>query len=179
MTGKSEKKNDCEKKLEEMQAAMEEMETKLADAETKAGEYLDMARRLQADFDNYRRRTDKEKEDFKKFATADIATEVLSVTDDLERALSHVDKDSELAIGVKAIQNNLMKILQSRGITEIAVEGKFDPNCHEALCVCEGDTDGEVVEVFQKGYKMGDRILRYAKVMVTKAKQEDEDKCQE
>ena len=165
VTGKSEKKPSCAKKLEE--------------SEAKAQEYLDMARRLQADFENLKKRTAKELDDFKKYATADMVNEILTVMDDLERALKHADQESELAKGVSAIHANLMKVLVSRGLSEIPTEGKFDPNCHEALCVCDGEEDGTIREVFQKGYRMGDRILRYSKVMVTKAKQEGEEQCQE
>ena len=165
MTGKSEKKPTCAKKLEE--------------AEAKTAEYLDMARRLQADFDNFRKRTAKETEEFRKYASADMASDILTITDDLERALKHADSESELAKGVSAIHANLMKVLTARGITEISTDGKFDPNCHEALCVCDGEEDGMIKETFQKGYRMGERILRYSKVMVTKTKQEGEEKCQE
>jgi len=166
MTAKSEKKLECEKKIE--------------DAEAKAQEYLDMARRVQAEFENFRKRSMKENDEFKKFATADIAADILTVADDLERALAHADDGSELANGVKAIHSNLMKLLQSRGITEIDASGKFDPNCHEALCICEGENDNEITEVFQKGYRMDNRILRYSKVKVTKTKQQEGDeKCQE
>ena len=158
MTAKSEKKNECEKKL--------------LDAETKAQEYLDMARRVQADFENYRKRTAKENDEFRKYASADVVAEILTIADDMERALSFAE-DSELKNGIKAIHNNLIKLLQSRGVTEIDVSGKFDPNVHEALCTCEGENDNDIVEVFQKGYRMGDRILRCPKVKVTKAKQEE------
>ena len=164
MTGKSEKKQSCAERLKE--------------SEAKAEEYLDMARRLQADFDNFRKRTAKENEEFRKYAAADMAAEILTIADDLERALGHADPETELAKGVGAIQTNLMKLLSARGITEIPTDGKFDPNCHEALCVCDGETDDMIKEVFQKGYRMGDRILRYSKVMVTKAKQEGEEQCQ-
>ena len=171
MTGKSVKKDGGEKKLADMESNIKDMESKAIEAEAKASEYLDAARRLQADFDNYRKRTEKEKEEFKRYAIADIAIEILTIADDLDRALSFTKQDSELASGVKAIQANLMKVLTSRGITEIEITERFDPNCHEALCVCEGDTDGEITEVFQKGYRMGDRILRYAKVKVTRIKE--------
>jgi len=166
MTAKSEKKLECEKKLEE--------------SEAKAQEYLDMARRVQAEFENFRKRSMKENEEFKKFATADIASDILTIADDLERALAHADPESELAHGVNAIHSNLMKLLQTRGITEIDASGQFDPNYHEALCICDGDSDNKITEVFQKGYRMDSRILRYSKVKVTrKPQQEGDEKCQE
>jgi molecular chaperone GrpE len=165
MTAKTEKKNESDKRLEE--------------SEAKAQEYLDLAKRVQADFENFRKRSVKENDEFRRFAAADMASEILTVADDLERALMHAN-DGSLADGVRAIHSNLMKILQSRGITEIDASGKFDPNCHEALCTCDGENDNDITEVFQKGYRMDNRILRYSKVKVTKTKEKGGDeKCQE
>lgn len=169
MTGKSEKK-----KQDKAESETEELRSQLAEAQARSDEYLDMARRLQAEFENFRKRTEKENEEFRKYASADILTELLNISDDLERALEHADQDSELTKGLNGIQHNLNKLLQSKGITEITCDGKFDANCHEALCVQEGEEDGNIVEVFQKGYKMNEKVLRYSKVMVTKAKKDGE-----
>jgi len=149
----------------------------LTEAEKKAAANLEMAIRIQADFDNYRKRAQKENEEFKKFAIESFIAEMLDLVDDLERALSHADKDDDLTMGVSAIRNNLIKMLRSKGLEEIDTNGKFDPNVHEALCTQPGETDGDIVEVFQKGYRIGDRVLRYAKVKVTKT-EEGEQKCQ-
>ena len=166
MTGKSEKKEA------ETNEAVEELTKKLEESETKAGEYLQMAQRIQADFENFRKRTQRENEEFKAFATAGLLSEMLSIVDDLDRALEHAGEENDFVVGVRGIRQNLMKILESKGLTEISTEGKFDPNCHEALCVVEADTDGEIAEVFQKGYRIGDKVLRYSKVKVTKKKEE-------
>lgn len=170
MTGKSEKKEEVK---EEKPSAEEELQKKLEEAENKAGEYLQMAQRLQADFDNFRKRTARENEEFKAFATSGLISDMLSIVDDFDRALSLVKEENDFVIGVRGIRQNLMKILESKGLTEIPAEGKFDPNCHEALCVVEADTEGEIAEVFQKGYRLGDKVLRYSKVKVTKKKQEE------
>ena len=69
-----------------------------------------------------------------------------------------------------------MKVLESNGLKEIPTEGKFDPNYHEALCAVEGDDDGTIAEVFQKGYMLNGKVLRYSKVKVTKKKEESEEK---
>lgn len=175
MTGKSEKKKPEKEDGEDV----EQLKAQLAEAQAKADEYLDMARRVQADFENFRKRTLKENEEFRKYASADVLSELLNISDDLERALEHADEESELTKGLIGIGANLAKLLQSRGITEIPCDGKFDTNCHEAMCVTEGEEDGDITEVFQKGYRMGDRVLRYSKVMVTKAKKESEKECQE
>ena len=165
MTGKSEKK-------EKEQDAQEDLEKELEESQAKAAEYLSMAQRLQADFENFRKRTQRENEEFRAFATAGLITDMLSIVDDLDRALEHADGENDFVIGVRGIRQNMMKILESKGLTEIPTEGKFDPNCHEALCVVEADTDGEIAEVFQKGYRLGDKVLRYSKVKVTKKKEE-------
>jgi len=165
MTGKSEKK-------EKEQDAQEDLAKQLEESEAKAAEYLSMAQRLQADFENFRKRTQRENEEFRAFATAGLITDMLSIVDDLDRALEHADGENDFVIGVRGIRQNMMKILESKGLTEIPTEGKFDPNCHEALCVVEADTDGEIAEVFQKGYRLGDKVLRYSKVKVTKKKEE-------
>ncbi|MCL1905065.1 MAG: nucleotide exchange factor GrpE, partial [Methanomassiliicoccaceae archaeon] len=159
-------------------AISKEAACKIEEAEKKASDNLDMAVRIQADFDNYKKRMQRENEEFKRYASESMVSELLGIVDDLERALSHASKDSDLAIGVNGIFQNLMKVLISKGLTEISTEGKFDPSVHEALCAEPGENDNDIVEVFQKGYRIGDRVLRYAKVKVTK-KQEGEQKCQE
>ena len=171
MTAKSEKK---EKKPEKSDA-MEELQKKLDEAEAKAGEYLQMAQRLQADFDNFRKRTQRENEEFKAFATAGLISELLTIEDDLDRALDSAKEENDFVIGVRGIRQNLMKVLESKGLTEIPTDGKFDPNCHEALCVEEADTDGDIAEVFQKGYRIGNKVLRYSKVKVTRKRSETQE----
>ena len=171
MTGKSEKK---EKKTEE-QSQVAELQKKLEEAESKAGEYLQMAQRLQADFDNFRKRTQRENEEFKAFATAGLISELLTIEDDLDRALDNAKEENDFVIGVRGIRQNLMKVLESKGLTEIPTDGKFDPNCHEALCIVEADTDGDIAEVFQKGYRLGNKVLRYSKVKVTKKRSETQE----
>ena len=172
MTGKSEKK---EKKAAEKPDLVEELTKKLEEAEAKAGEYLQMAQRLQADFDNFRKRTQRENEEFKAFATAGLISELLTIEDDLDRALDNAKEENDFVIGVRGIRQNLMKVLESKGLTEIPTDGKFDPNCHEALCVEESDTDGDIAEVFQKGYRLGNKVLRYSKVKVTKKRSETQE----
>jgi molecular chaperone GrpE len=171
MTAKSEKKD----KKPEKSDGLEELQKKLDEAEAKAGEYLQMAQRLQADFDNFRKRTQRENEEFKAFATAGLISELLTIEDDLDRALDSAKEENDFVIGVRGIRQNLMKILESKGLTEIPTDGKFDPNCHEALCVEESDTDGDIAEVFQKGYRLGNKVLRYSKVKVTRKRSETQE----
>ncbi len=140
----------------------------VAEAEAKAEKYLDMARRLQADFDNYRKRTERDNAKFRKFACSSIITDLLTVVDDLDRALGYVDEETDFVVGIRGVRANLMKILESNGLKEIPADGDFNPEYHEALCVVEGDEDDKVAEVFQKGYTLNGKVLRYSKVKVTK-----------
>ena len=83
--------------------------------------------------------------------------------------------------GIRGVRANMMKVLEANGLKEIPAEGRFDPDYHEALCTVDGDEDGLIAEVFQKGYTLNGKVLRYAKVKVTKKKAatEGEEKCQE
>ena len=189
MTGKSAKKGADA--AEQESAALAEINKRLSEAlarteetEKKVNDVLDAAMRIQADFDNYRKRMQRENEEFKKYANESLISELLGVVDDLERALAHADAKSDLAIGVNAIRQNLMKILAAKGLSEIKADGKFNPNLHEALCTVPGEEDGNIAEVLLKGYRIGDRVLRCTKVKVTKKQKEEgqaeegEQKCQ-
>lgn len=140
----------------------------LAEAEAKAEKYLDMARRIQADFDNYRKRTERDNAEFRKFACSSIITDLLTVVDDLDRALGYAGEENEFVVGIRGVRSNFMKILESNGLKEIPSEGDFNPDFHEALCMVEGEEDGKIAEVFQKGYTLNGKVLRFSKVKVTK-----------
>jgi molecular chaperone GrpE len=173
MTEKSKKKQ-----TEDAEEASGEITDPLTEANAKAEEYLNIARRLQADFDNFRRRTEKENEEFRKFAIWGMAGSLLTIVDDMDRALGTAEEETKLVSGIRGIRQNLMKILEENGLREIPTDCKFDPNLHEALCTVEADTDGDIAEVFQKGYRLNDKVIRYPKVKVTK-KKESEETCQE
>ncbi len=166
MTDKSKKKD-----AEQAGPAADE----LAEAKAEAEKYLDMARRLQADFDNFRKRTQRENEEYRKFACSSVLSDLLTIVDDLDRALEHAGEETEFVKGIRGVRANLMKVLESNGLKEIPADGKFDPDCHEALCTVEGDEDGDIAEVFQKGYTLNGKVLRYSKVKVTKKREESEE----
>jgi molecular chaperone GrpE len=169
MTGKSKEKKQEQTPEEEVEIVEEEpKQDPLKEAQELADKYLDMARRLQADFDNYRKRTQRENEDFRKFACAGIVTDLLTVVDDLDRALGIAKEDDDLVVGIRGVRANLMKILESNGLQEIPADGKFDPNYHEALCTVDGEEDDMIAEVFQKGYTLNGKVIRYTKVKVTR-----------
>ncbi|MBW2986383.1 nucleotide exchange factor GrpE [Candidatus Woesearchaeota archaeon] len=130
-------------------------------------EYADQLKRLQAEFENYQKRVAKEQKEFVCFANEKLIAELLTIMDDFEKALENV-KDK----GIKMIYDKLSKLLVDQGVKPIKSEGeKFDTFKHEVLCT--EDTGGEedvVVEEIQKGYEMNGKVIRYAKVKITKAK---------
>lgn len=154
--------------------ALEKLEKDLEEARAKADEYLDMARRVQADFENYRRRIEQEAEDRRRYAALDLVKELLNISDDLGRALENTDPEDPLAAGVRGVRGNLVKILTEQGVQEIPSEGRFDPSMHEALALVDGEEDGMIAMTAQKGYKMHDKVIRYAKVVVTRKKEPEE-----
>lgn len=163
-------------KAEEKSVTIKEAEyQKLKEEAAKAQEYWDKLLRLQADFDNTRKRIEREKNDFVKFAHEGIIFELLNVLDDLERAVElaqekHQDLSGFLK-GVEMILAHLYDMLKSHGVKPIDAEGKiFDPHYHEALMQVENKEMPEhtVLEELQKGYLLNDRVLRTAKVKVSK-----------
>lgn len=175
------KKNSGEQKQEELKQkekmiSLSESEyKKLQEEAGKASEYWDRILRLQADFDNIRKRLEREKQDFVKFANEGIILELLNILDDLERTVElaqakHQDITSFLK-GVEMILAHLYEMLKEYGVKPIEAEGKiFDPNYHEALMQAE-ETDlpeHTIVEELQKGYLLNDRVIRTAKVKVSK-----------
>ncbi|HDM22302.1 MAG: nucleotide exchange factor GrpE [Methanomicrobia archaeon] len=124
---------------------------------------LNQMKKIQADFINYRKRMEKEKEEFIKYANSDLILKLLDVLDNLERASESGDE------GIKLIYKQFRSILEKEGLEEIDATGKFDPYYHEVIAVenseCE---DGTILEVLQKGYMFNNKVLRHAKVKVCK-----------
>lgn len=145
---------------------------KQAEAEkNKAAEMTDSARRIQAEFDNYRRRMNDNSRRVRDDATAEVLVKIVPVLDTIAQALKMID-DEKVAGGVKMIGDEITKLLGSYGVTEIEAEDKeFDPKLHEAVMQMPAETEEQkdtVKEVFQKGYKMGDKVIRPARVIVNK-----------
>jgi len=148
----------------------------LSEAETKRDEYLELARRAQADFENYRKRMAAEVQAAAVRGKASVAKDVVPVLDDLERALQAAgldpegDSDDGLAHGVILVFRGLRETLKRNGIEPVDPQGeKFDPTEHEALSTMpvEGTESGTVVEVMQKGYRMDGQLIRPARVVVS------------
>jgi molecular chaperone GrpE len=126
--------------------------------------------RLAADFDNYRKRVAREQVELTSRANERILNELLPVLDDLERALEAATQHEEAKLeeGVRLVHRSLLGLVERHGLKEIETEGAFDPHVHEALLTQpgEGAEEGSVLQVLQKGYTLGDRVLRPARVIV-------------
>lgn len=159
-----------ERDIAAVELDVEELLARLQDAEAKRDEYLDDLRRLAADFDNYRKRSARDQQAFVARAGERVVVKLLPVLDDLQRALEAVEQHEEAKVldGVRMTKDALAGVLVSEGVEEIAVEGMFDPHLHEALMTqpAEGVESGAVVQVVQRGYKIGDAVLRPALVVI-------------
>ncbi len=172
---KKQTENQKEKQEEKIITLKESEYLELKEEAEKAKEYWDKILRLQADFDNMRKRLEREKQDFIKFANEGIILELLNVLDDLERTVGlaesqHQDLSSFLK-GVEMILAHLYEMLKEYGVKPIEAEGKiFDPHLHEAMMQVEDKNlpENTVVEELQKGYLLNDRVIRTAKVKVSK-----------
>ena len=154
-----------------------DFEALLADAQKERDEYLELARRTKADFENFRKRMTAEVQAAGVRGKAELAHGVVPVLDDLERAIQAAGLDPEgdsedgLAHGVLLVFRGLQETLKRAGVEAVDPAGeKFDPNRHEALSTLpgpEGTEPGVVIEVLQKGYRMGEQLIRPARVVVS------------
>jgi molecular chaperone GrpE len=142
----------------------------LAEVTRERDEYLDALQRIKAEFDNYRKRAARDQEQLVARAHERLAKELLPVLDDLERALDAAEQheEAQLEEGVRLVQRSLVEALQKEGVAEIETDGRFDPHVHEAL-LSQPDDDkesGAILDVLQKGYRIGDKVIRPARVIV-------------
>jgi molecular chaperone GrpE len=153
------------------QAVEDDFDALLADAQRERDEYLELAQRTKADFENYRKRVAADVQAAGARGKAEVAREVIEAVDNLERALETSDEGGEgLASGVEMVLGSLRETLKRHGIEAVDPQGeRFDPNQHEALSTMpvEGTESGNVVEVMQKGYRLGEQLIRPARVVVS------------
>jgi molecular chaperone GrpE len=136
---------------------------------------VDDLKRVAADFENYRKRAARERADVYARANERLVKELIPVLDDLGRALEAVaeHEEAKLEEGVRLVHRALSDLLAKEGLAEIETDGKFDPHVHEALLSQPSDQEeGSVIEVVQKGYKLGDKVLRPARVVVATTPEE-------
>jgi molecular chaperone GrpE len=145
-----------------------------AELKQQRDDYYDRLLRKTAEFDNYRKRTERDRIQLSEAAAADLLTELLPLVDDMERALaaeSAAGEGDAIRKGVELIQKQLLELLRKRGVKPIeALGADFDPHFHMAVSYepAEGRREGEVIEEFRRGYMLGDRLLRPAMVKVAK-----------
>ncbi len=146
-----------------------DLEKALAEQKSKADEYLAALQRSQADFANYRRRTEQEKQELGKYANATLFCDILPVLDDLELALSHIPEEhakSDWVEGVRLVERKFKSILEKQGVKPVCALGMaFDPALHEAIRQEPGQ-EGAVIGEIQKGYTLHDKLLRPSRVVV-------------
>ena len=155
-------------------AEVEALKEELTQAQAKASEYLDGWQRAMADFANYRKRIEREQAQSQQLATVNVIKRYLELFDDLERALKNRPPDGEAARwaeGVELIYRKFLTYLESEGVQLIEAEGLFfDPNLHEAISQEDhpGLESGQVIGIVQQGYRLGERVLRPARVRVAR-----------
>jgi molecular chaperone GrpE len=154
---------------------MESLRNRLQDAEHQRDEYLALLQRTRADFENYQKRNQRDLAEERRYAHAPFARELLPVLDSLQRALElsrQENEDGSLIRGLMVAQSQLSDVLKRFGITSIDPVGeRFDPNLHEAMLQEPSTTaaPGTVIRVLEPGYRLHERVLRPAKVVVAKA----------
>ena len=143
-----------------------EYEDKIEELEKKNYDLNDKYLRVVAEYDNFRKRSLKERDSIYTDAYVDAVKEILPIVDNMERAEAYLNDDAS-SEGVKMIMNSIHQALTKMGVSEIETK-TFDPNCHNAVMHIDDENYGEneIVEVFQKGYKKGDKVIRYAMVKV-------------
>ena len=154
----------------EVEVEEEREEDPLAKLAAERDEYLQLAQRAQADFENYRKRAAKDMAAAGARAKIGLVRDLLPVIDNLERALASADGDSALAQGVRLVLSDLNGVLAREGVSTLEPEGEqFDPTFHEALSTRseDGAEAGVVLDVVEKGYRLGDTVIRPARVVVS------------
>ena len=170
MTSEEEEKPNMDTAPELVESEdMESLRQALAEEQAKAEANLAGWQRAQADFTNFKRRSEHERGEFSRFINAGLLLELLPVLDDLERALEHVPAKLSSAAwvdGVKLIYRKLSAVLEAQGLTQIEALGKpFDPNLHEAVRQEKG-REGIIIEEIRKGYQLHDKVVRPNMVVV-------------
>ena len=169
---------DSEAETEVVGGDVETLKQALAEEKGKAEGYLANWQRTQADFINYKRRSEQEKEEIGKFVNATLMLSLLPVLDDLERAFKSISPELAKLTwidGIRLIERKLGANLEAQGLSQIKAQGEpFDPNLHEAVRHGKGE-EGIVVEELQKGYKLHDRVIRPTMVVVGNGEEENKE----
>jgi len=153
-------------------AVTSELESELEKARAQTAAYLDRAARIQAEFDNFRKRNAREQQDYRDYALADALKTLLPILDSLDRALkTNAASLDDFRSGIELIDKQFHDALAKLGVEPVAAEGEsFDPNLHQAVQMVETDEveDNHVIDELQRGYRIKDRLLRPAMVRVAR-----------
>ncbi len=163
-------KADSKPSRTELEKQVSSLEKRAALLEKERDERTDDLKRVAAEFENYRKRVARDQQSLAARAHERIVKELLPVLDDLERALEAASEHQEAKLeeGVRLVHRELQEALAKEGLEEIETNGRFDPHVHEALLSQPSEQDdGAILEVLQKGYRLGDRVLRPARVVVS------------
>lgn len=159
-----------DKKIEEQKQTIEEQQQTIEEQKIKIDDYYSQLQRLQADFENYKKRSEKDITEYIKYANENLILKIIEAYEDLGRAITS-DKSQDLREGVEIIYKKLKDILEGEGLQEICAEGeKFDPFKHEAIMVEDNQDyeNGTVIQELGKGYTLDSKVIKYAKVKVCK-----------
>lgn len=172
-------KNELNSSQKNKECSEKKTEAKKSDSDSKDIQIQELTndlKRVQADFSNYCKRADKDKTEFIEYASASFICKLLPIVDELEIALKNI-RDSEDKKGIQMVYDKIQKVLKEEGVKEIQCVGeKLDPYKHEAMLFEESDSDGIVLEEIQKGYTIKGKVLRYAKVKVSKELSDNNEK---
>ncbi len=166
--------NGLDNEFEEQLKTNSELEAQLAEEQKKSAEYLDKYLRMTAEFQNYKRRADKDKADYGQYANQRLLKRLLDVMDSFDAGFKAIPAQFEnepWVEGMRAVERQLLQILEQEGVTPIDAQGKeFDPNFHEAMFYepAEGASEGQILDELQRGYMLQDRVLRPTRVKVAK-----------
>lgn len=168
---------DNEIEAPEPEDAVDEALDRIEKLEKENREYIDRLKRLQADFENYKKRAARAQQEFMSIATERLVLNLLNLLDDFERAIANsenCENDQARHQGTEMIYKQLRDILRKEGVSEIPTGGKMDPFLHEVMTRVRAPDrdDGEIVEILQKGYKLGNKVIRPARVVVCRNEEE-------
>ena len=169
MANKKKSENIENEEIKEEAKVNEETKAEETASNTEAEDFKDKYLRILAEFDNYKKRTQKEKGEIYEFTLCEFVSKILPVYDNLKLALSHETSDEALKTGVELTLKQFDSVFEALNVSEIEALGKsFDPNFHNAVFHIDDESYGEqeIVEVFQSGYKMNDKVIRYSMVKV-------------
>ena len=158
-------KNENNKKADEIIELKKQIESQ----KVQIDETEDRLKRIAAEFDNYKKRSTKERDGLYNSLIADIVSNFLPILDNLEKAMEAETKDEEYKKGIELVLKQFKDVLAARGVTEIETVGKtFDPELHEAVSSIQDETKGEkeIVQEYRKGYMIGNKVIRHSMVIV-------------